>query len=89
MMIPPGNADTRFSARLLGEAWARCIWPAIMLQRMVALKFIRSSLIDQGKLARFFQEAQSVAQLAHPNIITLFGIHPGDHANDAPFFEVG
>src|SRR5437660_787450 len=54
-----------------------------VLQRTVALKFIRN--VRRDVLARFFQEAQAVAQLAHPNIVTLFGIHPGDDAADAPF----
>jgi serine/threonine protein kinase len=61
-----------------------------VLQRTVALKFIKVELIDidSEALGRFFQEAQAVAQLAHPNIVTLFGIHPGDHAGDPPFIEM-
>jgi serine/threonine protein kinase len=60
----------------------------IVLHRTVALKFISFGMVSEHALARFFQEAQAVAQLAHPNIVTLFGIHPGDHSKDAPFIEM-
>ena len=59
-----------------------------VLQRTVALKFIHTHMVESEQLARFFQEAQAAAQLAHPNIVTLFGIHPGDHTDDPPFIEM-
>jgi serine/threonine protein kinase len=43
------------------------------LQRIVALKVIRKEkLTDPRALQRFRQEARAAAQLAHPNIVTLY-----------------
>ncbi len=76
--------------RTIGQGGMGMVYLArdIVLQRTVALKFIRTHFIGSDGLARFFQEAQAVARLAHPNIVTLFGIHPGDHDGDAPFIEM-
>ena len=52
-----------------------------MLNRQVAVKLIASSLDQKDMLrARFVREAQSAAQLNHPNIVTVyeFGEHDGE-----------
>ena len=57
----------------------RCHDP--MLNRHVAVKLIASSLDQKDMLrARFVREAQSAAQLNHPNIVTVyeFGEHDGE-----------
>ena len=53
------------------------------LQRQVAIKVLPESLAkDQDRLGRFEQEARSVAELNHPNILALYDI--GQH-NGAPY----
>lgn len=43
------------------------------LQRSVAIKILHEDLIDDPQFrARFLQEARSAANLAHPNIVTIF-----------------
>ena len=43
------------------------------LQRDVAIKLLRESLIDDPSFqARFLQEARSAANLSHPNIVTIY-----------------
>jgi WD40 repeat protein/serine/threonine protein kinase len=45
------------------------------LKRWVALKVLRSeALADPHLLARFKKEAQGIARLSHPNIVTLYSI---------------
>lgn len=55
----------------------------IQLNRIVALKMIRSAAADQ--LARFRTEAEAVARLRHPNIVQIYEI--GEHAG-RPFFSL-
>lgn len=44
------------------------------LDRRVALKFLTASARDQGSRARLLREAQAMAKLAHPNVVTVFEI---------------
>ena len=45
------------------------------LGREVAIKQLHSEfLADEGRLDRFWQEAQLLASLQHPNIVTIFDI---------------
>lgn len=45
----------------------------LQLQRPVAIKVLREDLIgDPGFRARFLQEARAAANLAHPNIVTVY-----------------
>ena len=51
---------------------------------MVALKIVKSGdLADPAELSRFAAEAQAVARLHHPNVVT---IHHFGTFNDLPFF---
>jgi eukaryotic-like serine/threonine-protein kinase len=53
------------------------------LNRKVAIKFIRPSMMDDNLRARFQAEAQAMARVTHPNILQIhaFGEHEG-----APYF---
>ncbi len=54
------------------------------LKRKVALKFLSSNMCqDENLLTRFKREAQSIAQLDHPNIIT---VHEVSEYKSRPFF---
>jgi eukaryotic-like serine/threonine-protein kinase len=49
------------------------------LQRRVAIKFIRSDVVEPGFYARFTQEARAMARVNHPNVLCIyaFGEHEG------------
>jgi eukaryotic-like serine/threonine-protein kinase len=52
------------------------------LNRLVALKMIRGSYVDEVQIARFKIEAEAVAALRHPNILQIYDI--GEH-NGYPY----
>jgi eukaryotic-like serine/threonine-protein kinase len=52
------------------------------LNRLVALKMIRSAYADEIQVARFKIEAEAVATLRHPNILQIYDI--GEH-NGSPY----
>src|SRR6516165_10461277 len=54
------------------------------LQRQVALKIL-SAVASKDSLDRFERDAQVVAALNHPNIVTLFAI---EHVGDARFLAM-
>ena len=64
----------------LGNGGMAEVWKAFdtRLERPVAVKFVASALAgDPEFLVRFFAEAQSVAQISHPNVVAMldFGRH--------------
>ncbi len=62
------------------------------LNRLVALKMIRSSeLANDEQVRRFYAEAQVVARLDHPNIVPIyeFGKHDGEHYFSMGYVEGG
>jgi len=51
----------------------------LRLHRVVALKVLPPGMAhDPERLQRFEREAQSVAALNHPNVVTLYGVHEAD-----------
>ncbi|MEJ2013548.1 MAG: protein kinase [Anaerolineales bacterium] len=66
----------------LGQGGMATVFHArdLNLQRDVALKILRDSVIDEpGFRDRFLQEARAAANLSHPNIVTVFDF--GQDAN--------
>ncbi|HEX2235964.1 MAG TPA: serine/threonine-protein kinase, partial [Actinomycetota bacterium] len=66
----------------LGRGGMAVVWRALdeRLDRDVALKLIAPGMAETPEfLARFFSEAQSVARIAHPNVVSVldFGDHEG------------
>ena len=49
-----------------------------VLGRRVAIKLIKDAVMDPESLARFQREVQSMAQLVHPNVVTIFDIGQED-----------
>ncbi len=52
------------------------------LGREVAVKLIHPALMDAERMERFLREAEALAALQHPNIVT---IHDLGHSGDEPF----
>lgn len=51
----------------------------VRLHRVVALKVLSQAMAyDPERLQRFEREAQSVAALNHPNVVTIYGVHEAD-----------
>ena len=66
------------------EAWQ------ISLARVVALKILPfAAVLDAKQIARFKNEAQSAAQLHHPNIVPVFaiGVERGVHYYAMPYID--
>jgi WD40 repeat protein len=55
------------------------------LERLVALKMIRSDFADAAERTRFRREAEAVARLDHPNIVKIFQV---GESNGQPFFAM-
>jgi tetratricopeptide (TPR) repeat protein len=67
--------ETKLGAGGMGSVWAA---HDHRLGRRVALKFLRSHEDGSVGEVRLFREAQALARLAHPNVITVFDV--GRHA---------
>ena len=72
------------SYRLMGELGRGAMGIVLLalderLQRRVAIKFIRSDVVEPGFYARFTQEARAMARVNHPNVLCIyaFGEHEG------------
>jgi eukaryotic-like serine/threonine-protein kinase len=65
----------------LGEGGMGQVYAAedLQLHRLVALKILPQGMaLDPDSLQRFQREAQAVAALNHPNVITLYGVDQAD-----------
>jgi serine/threonine protein kinase len=70
----------------IGEGGMSIIYKATQqspIKRMVALKFVRPSLLAPRVALRFLREQQALALVGHPNIATLFEV--GSTPNGQPF----
>ena len=58
-----------------------------MLDRDVALKVMVAQIADDPELkARFEREAQAVAKMTHPNVVTVFDL--GNHTDGSPYIAM-
>lgn len=73
---PDDMVDGRYKIlSSLGEGGMGTVYKAVELQlnRIVALKFIHSSLLtDRDTRSRFFREGKVLSRLVHPNILTFY-----------------
>ncbi len=79
-MLAEGTRVGDFRIRgFLGEGAMGQVYLAedITLERRVALKFIKRSVIEHGGIERFLEEARATASFNHPHIVTLHAI--GEH----------
>ena len=72
---------------VLGSGGMGVVYRARQLrpERTVAVKMLNSSLIGTRQLERFFDEADAVAQLRHPNIVQIYGF---GQVENVPFFSM-
>lgn len=63
----------------------------VSLNRTVAIKMLSSHLADGDAQARFQREALTLAQLAHPNIVSIYDVeeHQGNHFIIMEFVDGG
>ena len=69
------SGDNYVVERKLGAGGMGVVWLAhdLSLQRHVVLKLIRPKIAGKSKArARFMREAQAMAKLSHPNVVSLF-----------------
>ena len=71
--VPGSRIDTRSLPYWVVGVWPRSGVPTTTgLERDVAIKFLRSHLATEPEfLVRFFAEAQSVARINHPNVVSI------------------
>ena len=85
MEIGPIIKERYEITQLLGEGGMSYVYKAIdkQLQRTVAIKTLKPNYVEQEKFVeRFKREAQTAANLNHPNIVQIFDWGIGDE----PFF---
>ncbi len=62
--------------RKLGQGGMGEVWSAAdpQLDRVVAIKVVRPSAADLDREARLLEEAQTLARLAHPNVVRVYDV---------------
>ena len=60
----------------LGEGGKGIVYKArdTVLNRVVAIKMLKSAVLTEDAYSRFIREAQAVAQLNHPNIVSIYDV---------------
>lgn len=80
-MVPPYRIVEKIGGGGMGEVY---LADDIRLKRKVAIKFLPAHLIaNEDVKSRFYREAQAVAKLNHPNIVT---IHDVSEFQGRPYF---
>ena len=78
--------DGRYALlKKLGEGGKGIVFKArdTVLNRLVAIKMLKSAVVSDEAYSRFMTEAQAVAKLNHPNIVSIYDIGKED---DKQFF---
>lgn len=77
--LPPPSIPQYDIIEEIGQGGMGVVYKAkhLKLKRLVALKMVRGSQIDDDSLARFHTEAESVAKIQHPNVVQIFEV--GEH----------
>ncbi len=73
--MPPDVLDRYVLGRMLGRGGLGVVFEAWdpELQRPVAVKLVKRSAVGSGP-QRFLREAQALARLSHPNVVSVFGV---------------
>ncbi|MFO0580005.1 MAG: bifunctional serine/threonine-protein kinase/formylglycine-generating enzyme family protein [Polyangia bacterium] len=74
--VPPDRFDEFRVTRPLGEGTMGAVFLCMdtTLYRRVAVKFIKGVEVDRTMRDRFLNEARAIAQLPHPNIVTIYRV---------------
>ena len=72
--VPPAQFDEFRVSRPIGEGTMGAVYLCtdMRLYRRVAVKFLKGLELDRSVLDRFWIEARAIAQLSHPNIVTIY-----------------
>lgn len=72
--VPPAQFDEFRVSRPLGEGTMGTVYLCtdMRLYRRVAVKFLKGIELDSSLLNRFWVEARAIAQLSHPNVVTIY-----------------
>lgn len=84
-----GNRYRLLTAIGLGSSARVYLADDVKLRRRVAVKVLNPMMAsDANFLARFQHEAQSLAHLSHPNIVTVYDVNDGENALAEPPYLV-
>jgi serine/threonine protein kinase len=73
---PPDRFDEFRVMRPLGEGTMGAVYLCTdtVLYRRVAVKFLKGVEMDERMRDRFLNEARAIAQLSHPNVVTIYRV---------------
>lgn len=72
--VPPAQFDEFRVSRPIGEGTMGAVYLCTdtRLYRRVAVKFLKGLSLDSSLSDRFWIEARAIAQLSHPNVVTIY-----------------